>query len=592
MTRLNGLLLLKIMIILMTTLSSLLTICGTTWNIYHFKFVGLTLATVSTLLLIIFADDLNGASLIFTTTLIPLALSVSYEMLSEYPLGADVHSEYFVIKRTETVTQLSNIQEESRLFGIPEYYFEILNLIFSSNLVSKILGTDPLCVIKFIWNSLILGLTPLIVFIYTRSLVKDKRSALVSSALIYSQSTYISTLHSTVKQSVALFLATILFLLVIKISKENSTSSDLLPLIIVVVGLTGYHYFVSGATIMTFFIGLILFYTISLFFKSKNSRSLSEKLRTIGIITLSSMAIWITWYFIVFQHIIKPVVDLIISMFTLEKPAYYYEKINIPLPALVNLIRLGINGVIILGVLASGVMAFMNIRKGSYVDSIVTVTSLLFLLGVLGELAGTSTIGIGRTSLVLLVFTAPYFYGALFFAIYKLFKPFYRKTTIMLLIIALILSLRMYISLGVASYVSGEIKGTIFLDPDYKYTASLTQADLQTASLIFDKSAVNEIRICSDYWSRIPFIYAYTAYTKTPRISITFTNYFVLISEKENLYHSSCLIFLSSYNVVKKIIQVSVVMFKDINEYMPYISSANSLIYQSNFTYVFLNKIL
>jgi len=586
MTKLNGLLL-RATIILMTTLSSLLTIYGVAWNIYYFEFVGLTLAAVSTMLLIIFADDLNKTSLIFTATLIPLALSVSYEMLSEYLLGADVHSEYFVIKRMGTITQLSSIQEESRmLFGIPGYYSEVLNLIFSSNLVSKILGVDPLYVIKFIWNSLILGLIPLIVFIYTHRLVEDKRSAIISSTLIYSQSTYISTLHSTVKQTVSLFLATILFLLVIRILKENRTSSEFL-LLAIVVGLIGYHYFVSGTAIMILFIGLILFYVIDLFFKSKNSRSLSGKLRTINIVVFSSMAIWITWYFITSQNIIKPVADLIISLFTLEKPAYYYEKINVPFPVLVNLIRLGINGVIVLGVLVSGIMAFVNIRKGSYVNSIITVASLLFLLGILGEFAGILTLGIGRISLTPLIFVAPYFYKALFFAIHKLFKPFYRKTTIILLIVALILALRMCISLGVASYALGEIESAIFLDPNYRYTVSLIHADLQTASFIFDKSSVNMIHIYSDYRSRIPFVYAYTAYIKVSRTNITFTNYFVSLSEKKNLCHQSCFIFLSSYNVVKRTVQISVIEFRDLNEYMPYIRSANSLIYRSNFTYVF-----
>jgi uncharacterized membrane protein len=584
MIRPNGLLLLRAMIILMATLSSLLTIYGVVWNTYYFEFVGLTLAAVSTMLLIIFADDLNKTSLIFSATLIPLALSVSYEMLSEYPLGADVHSEYFVIKRMGAITQLSRIQEESRiLFGIPGYYSEVINLIFSSNLVSEILGVDPLYVIKFIWNSLILGIIPLIVFIYTHRLVEDKRSAIVSSILIYSQSTYISTLHSTVKQTVSLFLATILFLLVIKILKENRTSSDFL-LLTTVVGLTGYHYLVSGTTIMILFIGLTLFYVIDLFFKSKNSRSLSEKLRIISIVVISSMAIWITWYSIVFQHIIKPVANLIISLFTLEKSVYYYEKINVPLPVLVNLIRLGINGVIVLGVLATGIMAFINTRKGSYVDSIITVASLLFLLGILSEFAGISTLGIGRISLTPLIFVVPYFYKALFFAIHKLFKPLYRKTTIIPLIVALILTLRMFISLGVASYALGEIEGAIFLDPNYRYTVSLTYADLQTASFIFDKSSVNEIHIYSDYWSRIPFIYAYTKVSCT---NVTFTNYFISLSEEKNLCHRSCFIFLSSYNVVKRTIQISIIEFRDLNEYMPYIRSANSLIYQSDFTYVF-----
>jgi hypothetical protein len=583
MVRPNRALIVKALV-LMSIISSVLTICGVAWNIYSFTLIGLIAIVLNVVLSVNFADSLGTALLTLVVTLIPMALSFSYELLSGYPLGADVHSEYFVIRKMQSYTQLEEVQKELQvLFGIPGYYTETLNLILSSNVVVSILGIDLLYVIKFLWNSLILGLIPLITFICSHRLMEDKKSAVVASVLIFSQSTYIITLHSTVKHVTSLFLTNIAIFLTLRTLKWNEIRKELPTLIILVTGLTGYHYLTSGVSAMVFFMGLALLYLVALL-KSKSFRSPPESLKTASYIALSLILIWTTWYFITFQSIVKPVADLIIRLFTLRKAEYYYEKINAPLPVFINVIRLGVNGIIVLGVLVSGILAFINTKKSSIIDSIIAVSSALFLLGALSELLGISTLGIGRVSLTLLIFAAPYFCNAVSLIVHKLFGILKKHAAITLLLVSLILATRLLISVGVASYIFSDVENSIYVDPNYRYRVSLTYADLQAANFIINKIFMSKIYVGSDYRSRTCFIYVCT---EKCYASISLVNYFASLSGEKILLHSTYLLFLSSYNVIERAVQISVTEFKDLSEYLPYIKSANSLIYGNGLAYIF-----
>jgi hypothetical protein len=585
MIRPNGALIIKTLLLIVVLLS-VLTIYGVAWNIPYFKLVGLIVVALSVILSIIFVGGLDIALLTFIVTLIPMVLNLSYELISKYPLGADVHSEYFVIKKMQICTQLTEIQKEAKaLFGIPEYYSEILNLIFYSDMISRVLGIDSLYVIKFLWNSLILGLIPLVTFMYTYRLMDDKKSAVIASVLVFVQSTYIITLHSTVKHVISLFLAVIVILLVLRTLGWGEVRKDFPTLIILVTGLTGYHYLTSGIIIIVFFMSLALFYLVAMVFKSKSQSLLflSRSLKTISYIVLFFILIWITWYFIMFQSIIKPIVDLITRLFTLEEAGYYYEKINVPLHVLVNIIRLGINGIIVISILVSGVLAFMNIKKGNIIDSLIAVSSVILSLGTVSELLGISTLGIGRVFLTLLIFVAPYFFSAMALIVHKLFGIFRNTAITTLLLVSLILATRLLISVGVIPYIFSDVKNSIFMNPNYKYITSLTHADLHATIFVVDMTPINnKIYIGSDYIGRIPFIYVCV---KT--CNITFVNYFVSLSDEKAHPHFIYLVFLSSYNVIGRTIQISVTEFNDLSEYLPHIKSANSLIYGNGFAYIF-----
>jgi uncharacterized membrane protein len=568
----------------LVVLLSVITIYGVIWNIPYLKLIGLIIIALSVVLPITFVDILNTALLTFIVTLIPMLLSLSYELISEYPLGEDIHSEYFIIKNLQIYTQLSEIQKEAQtVFGIPGYYSEILNSIFSSNIISEVLGSDPLYVIKFLWNSLILGLLPLIIFIYTYYLMEDKKSAVIASILIAVQSTYIITLHSTAKQVTSMFLATIMALLILRTLKHSEVRKDFPAVIILAIGLTGYHYLTSGATFAVFFMGLAIHYFVATLFKSK-SQGLHYSPRSLKItsyVVLSFILIWITWYFVIFKSLIEPVVDLTIRLFTLEKAEYYYEKINVPLPAFINVLRLGINGIIALDVIVSGIMAFMNINRGNVVDSLIVASSALFFLGTVSEFLGISTIGIGRVSIIFLMFVAPYFYNAFSLITRKLGRIPKKNTLIALLLVSLILTTRLLISVGVMSYTFGHVENSVFMDPNHKYITSLTYADLRAAEFIINKSA-NKIYIGTDPIGKKPFIYVCTE-----TCNIAFVNYFASLNKGTAPLYPIYFIFLSSYNIVGRTIQISVTEFKSTDEYLPYINSTHSLIYGNGFTYIY-----
>jgi len=565
-------------------LLSVITIHGVIWNIPYLKLIGLTIIALSVVLSIIFVDSLNTALLTFIVTLIPMLLSLSYELISEYPLGSDIHGEYFIIKNQQIYTQFSKIQKEAQtVFGIPGYYSEILNLIFSSNMISEVLGSDPLYVIKFLWTSLILGLVPLIIFTYTYYLMEDKKSAVIASMLIAVQSTYIITLHSSAKQATSTFLATIMALLILRILEYSEVRKDFPAVIILAIGLTGYHYLTSGATFVVFFMGLAIYYFVVALFRSKSQgpHHSSRSLKIATYVVLSLILIWITWYFIVFKSLIEPVVDLVRRLFTLEKAEYYYEKVNVSLPTFINMLRLGINGIIALGVMVSGIMAFMNINKGNVVDSSIVASSVLFFLGAASEILGISTLGIGRVSLIFLMFAAPYFYSAFSLIIRELGRIPKKNTLIALLLVSLILATRLLISIGVMSYSFGYVENSVFMDPNYKYMTSLTYADLNAAEFVINKST-SKIYVVTDLRGEKPFMYVCTE-----TCNITFVNYFASLNKGTAPLYPIYLVFLSSYNIVGRTIQINVTEFKSTDEYLPYINSADSLIYGNGFTYIY-----
>jgi len=69
----------------------------------------------------------------------------------------------------------------------------------------------------------------------------------------------------------------------------------------------------------------------------------------------------------------------------------------------------------------------------------------LFSIGTLSELLGISTIDVGRISLTLIVFIAPYFYYALTAVIRKFYKFSYKKVLIALLIALILLYVHLFL---------------------------------------------------------------------------------------------------------------------------------------------------
>jgi len=567
--------------ILVLVFSSILTIFGTAWNSLFLKSTGLVLTTINITLIIVFGDKLKTQLLVFTIVLCSLTLSTSYEMLSNYPLGDDVHAEYFIVKKMYEGAQLVNIQEEaSKLFEIPEYYFEIINFLFSTNIASKILGLDPLFTIKLIWNSLILGLIPLIIFIFAYSIVKDKKASLISAMLIVIQSTYLTTLHSTSKHTTALFLVSIMFLTIIRIITKSRNYGGFLTLSVLAVGLTGYHYFTSGVFAMVLTLGLLLQYLIALI--SKNRYTKLGNMENASYLVIVFVTIWITWYFIMFQGLTYDVVNLLIRLFTLEKPGYYYEYINVSMPAILNLARLAVNGIIALNLIASGLVAFLRLlRGGNYIDSIILVASVLFFVGASSELLGISTIGIGRVSLTLMVFIAPYFYYTFATLIHKFYR-FSHKDVLIALLIALIFATRALISFGILPYAFSDLENSIFLDQNYKFKTSLSYADVQATSFI-TKFAQKVVEIGIDLRSQRCFIYRSINGTN---VSLN-TNYFKFLENEQNPHHFTQAIYISSYNVIENKVELDVITFEPVDRYLTYLTFNSSLIYNGGYVYVY-----
>ena len=120
-------------------------------------------------------------------------------------------------------------------------------------------------------------------------------------------------------------------------------------------------------------------YSNTLFLKNRYT-----KLRNMGnasYLVLVFVAIWITWYFITFQSLTSVVANLLIRLFTLEKTGHYYEHVNVPMPAILNLTRLAVNGIIVLNLIASGLAAFSCLlRGGNYIDSIISVVGCIFFV--------------------------------------------------------------------------------------------------------------------------------------------------------------------------------------------------------------------
>jgi hypothetical protein len=547
-------------------------ITGVTLNVQLLIFLGINLV-ISSIIATFFAGKIRRSSLIFIITLLSLAISASYETISLYPLGDDVHGEYYIIKETLREGDINISRETNNQIPFPPYYYEIFSFIASSAIISHVTGLSALVVIKIIWNSLIIGLIPLMTFLYAEHLTGEK-PAFIASILILVQSTYITTLHSTVKQTSALFMTAVILLFLSKYIEKNSTASKSLALIISVVSFIGYHYLTSGMLLIINVLAVALPALIHV------TRRLFSNLifKPVYLISIILTISWLFWYFLIYGSLITPIVDLVERLFYLQSPGYSYELIHIPLPVYLNNIRLALNAVIVLVIIVSGLKALIRLSKNdNFIDSMIVVATFLFLVASFAELSGVSTLGIGRLSIILMLIVSPYFYDAFSTLSSKIFL---HKKILVCLSIAFILGMRMLLSSGVLPYIAGSIENSIFLDPAYKFEVSMSYADIQAANFI-NKYANPFITVGTDLKSGRSFIYIENLKVKINK------NYFSTLARTGLDQTIESAIYFSSYNILKNIVQISVVEFRYLNDYTAFLTSSRQLIYHNGYSVIF-----
>ncbi len=539
---------------------------------------GIFLLTLSLVVPIFFADKLSRSLLVFIIVLSSLTISLSYETLSSYLLGEDVHAEYYVIERTLHEGHLNIPTYVEDLVQISTYYYEIFSFIMSSAIISHITGLSSLMVIKFIWNSLVVGLIPFMIFLYALYLTGRKPSALVASILILVQSTYIVTLHSTAKQTSSTFMLTVVLLFLAKYIKENPTRFAGLVVTLTVLATIGYHYFTSGVFIVTMFLALILFALVFKLnrFLSMSSSSNSSFSKIFPIVVISTMS-WLLWYAILQGSIIRPIVDVVKRLFYLQSLGYSYEYVFIPLPAYLNYARLMLNGVVILTFIVAGLRTIVRLlkKKGDFLDSMVAISVLLLSIALFTELSGISTYGVGRFSILFMLIASAYFYDS-FFTIFS--KILFNKVTVISLAISLILGARLLFSSGALPYIAGNVENGILLDPTYKFKASMTYADFKAVEFANTLSLSRDIG--TDLKSRNRFLYIND-------LKVKVDEYYFNRLAKMGLNQTESIVYLSSYNIIKDVIQIDLKRFVYLDDYLAYSIVSRSLIYSNGFSAVF-----
>jgi len=439
--------------------------------------------------------------MIFIITLTSLTISLSYELISNYPLGEDVHTEYRVIEESLRAGSFNPLNRSGGY--IPQYYYEIFSFILSSVFLSNVTGLTMIEIIKFVWNGLIIGLIITVVFIYCQKLSNIKLSALAGCLLIMAQSTYVTTLHSTSKQAISLFILVIIALFLLKfLENKGSARSTSLALILLILGFSGYHYLVSGIFVALSVLALAVLTFIQPFLRTP-PQPVNSTFKPVNL-TLILTVIWFLWYFLLTGSIIRPAVDFVEGLILLQKKPYSYEAINIPLSTYLNYLRLSINGIITITILLAGLNAFINLlkRTGNFLDSLIVNASFLFLILLISEITGYSTLGVGRLSIIFMIIVSPYFYSA-FNTVFS--RILMRRKHLILLFLVFVLNIRLLLSIGVLPYATGSVENSVFLDPTYKFEASIVDSDLKSAHFI--SKHVSKATICADLKAENVFCY-------------------------------------------------------------------------------------
>jgi len=213
---------------------------------------------------------------LFVILISALTLSVGFEMLSKYPIGTDVHLEYYTIELLK-----SNLAKLGEL----GYYSDIVFFNFIYIIFGVVTGMQLINSMKFV-GAFIIALIPLSIYLYVFFVTKDKFSAIVSSIAIMAQFSYVVTLHSTLKQALALFIVSILITSMLKFLKTRNAKYGVVYVILSLV-LVGLHYTSS------FIVAVLVFTSTLLYELLKGSDTVQDKIsfpkRTLYIV--SSVAV-------------------------------------------------------------------------------------------------------------------------------------------------------------------------------------------------------------------------------------------------------------------------------------------------------------
>lgn len=559
----------SLFLLALSIISTSLTISGVIFEINNITFLGLLLFTFIILMLLLFTKKLKTILIIYILTLISFTLALSYESISNYPLGADIHGEYLIVKNSLKLGKVIFSSEKNliKTFITSPYYHDIFSYIISTMITSLICGINVVLIIKFFWNVLVLGLIPLIVFLYVKEKYAKVLSAFIGSIFIFIQSTYITTLHSTSKQVLSLFLVTIFLLLLSKFIKDYSHSYLFTNIVLVILSITysSYHYFTSGIFITVSLLGLGLLFLHHIV-------SLSIKMKPMIYTLLIVAIVWFLIYFLITGSMITPLINLIKQLFSMQPKTYGYENIHISLPRYLNILRLTINGIISLTIGMAGLKSLSNLwkGKGNLIESLTLASVFLFISSSITEILNITTIGIGRFFIIYIIITSPYLYDG--FTL--LSSIFIKKRLLTLLFLIFVLCTRFLLSTGALPYIFGDSSYGVFFDTSYKIATSPINTDI--SSTLFINKYCTQVTIGTDIKGAFRFYYV-----NDLKLNITIVkNYFAQFHEKKYRFPPK-VIYLSSFNLVLSKIQISVNKFSNVKKYLPLLYRSNNLIYNN-----------
>jgi len=520
------------------------------------------------------------AEAIFAVLIISSSLSVGFELQSNYPLGTDVHGEYYFLN----LLKYGLIKP-----GELGHYSDILFFHYEFFIFELITGIHLIKAMKLVGTFIIL-LIPLATYVYVLEVLKKRESALIASIAIIIQSSYLITLHSTLKQVMSLFIAPILIFVLYKIV-NNFNIRDITVYLILLLGLIGHYYGTSAIIVSLIIVSMLLHILVKGF-------SHGERRGTLYIITILTATMWFTWYTIFTSNILKGFVELGTRIVNVEPAEYYVYRS--PLPPMLDWLRFIINAffvyALILGTFSEKMLGKRNMKNVDVFELMLIATKILFITSLIAEYLKLSTIGLGRTFISYLVILSPIVYTG-FRRILQIFnyilnlvvKNFLKlsgeihiKLYVLILIIFI---LRFIITLGLFNFVIGDVYDIPFYDNAYGIRNGPSKADLLTLDFIEEHVFNVNITIATDFKSLSKLSYA--PYLKLyARIAYNYfqPNVFDYYNERENYF----IIYLSSHNIELGEIYASHKLYRKIHYYLPKLLEKN-LVFNCGLTKILLH---
>ena len=471
----------------------------------------------------------------FSVLMISLALLFHTSFTSRYLIGFDIHTEYYVFRKTYEKSLWSEISIFDKQTAS---YNSVLSVTIYPTIMSYITGIDNEFIFKILYL-IIFSFVPLLIYIICRNKI-NRIDAFLSSFYLISHSTfYFPEMISLGKQMIAeVFLLLLIYLL---FDKKMDQFKKHVLFIIFSISLITSHYTISYI--------LFVYILITWIFNKIKLKRFNILLNSTIILTLFIMII--SWSIYIFSSIlIKNIWHNLYSIYRSIWRPVEIEHLTlmalglVPSTFLHNVGRSFFyitNGFIILGFLE----LVKNRKKFDFEYISLSFTSLALMISCIVLPALGRTLNISRLYNITLLFLTPLcIIGGkkFFFFIFK-WRPNLKEYSIVLVSIVLIFFFLFQV--GFIYEIAGDISDSIPLSMNRVNKVSLygtysQEQDVFSARWL-SKNIENRTMIYADIVSRYQVL---TSYGLVPRERI------YVLSEDMTSTHMVCYVYLSRMNVI------------------------------------------